>query len=112
MSKKGVLLIQDKNYDGKIPKRTMEEIISQFKLQYGNYKGNPNRKIVGFMINGGIDLTKGAKVLFDEFYQWCKSREMFVMYNNIFEITVIRNRLRERVSIDTETINIEFNLRV
>ena len=96
LSKKNVVYGQDKDTEGKLPKRTMEGIGTKFKRTYNDYQYD-TRNIGGFEVNGGDGMTKGALSLWDEFVKWCESRDMIAIYNTNGDVENIKLNLRNRV---------------
>lgn len=88
----GIVLVQDKGYNGKIGLSSMNEIISNFKALYFDLQHSEN--IVGFEINGGIGLTKGAHESFNNFVIWCQERGLRAIYNDYSDLYTIRKNLR------------------
>ena len=96
MSSKTIVIGQDKNYEGKLSKQVVDEVIAKFKKIYEKYSSE-NKTIEAFELNGGNGLTDGAKVSWNAFYSWCWRRGVDVIYNTSDDMNKITSNLRIRV---------------
>lgn len=97
MSNRTRVFSQDKDISGKLSKPTVKNVVFKFKEQYADRKDNTDNPISGFELNGGEGMTKGAKEEWEEFDEWCQSKNMKSIYNTKDELFDVRNRLRNRV---------------
>lgn len=93
---RNIVLIQDKDYKGKIPLIEIKSIISKFKQYYEIYLGDKSKKVIGFELNGGQGFTSNGVKEWDIFEKWCSEHGLKVLYNTIDEVIIIRDNLRER----------------
>lgn len=96
MAKKGVVLGQDKNYNGKLPTKELEKAINKLKMRYQDHSDDTT-EVKGFEINGGEGLTKSGHDKINEFKEWAKEKGMDAEYNSNSDLENIRNTLRNRV---------------
>lgn len=102
-NKRSRVLGQDKDIEGKLTKPTVKSTIGKFKEQYADRCENPNQPIVGFELNGGDGMTKGASEAWEEFKGWCEQRNLDAEYNSNNDLSIMKNTLRNRV--DNKLIN-------
>lgn len=95
MSDLKVILGQDKNYEGKLGKRDMEEIVGKFKKAIRE-RTYDKRGIGGFEINGGDGLTRGGQEVYDTFQKEQQKLGRDVEYNTRNEMLKIRDTLRNK----------------
>ena len=95
MSKKGIILGQDKNYSGKLPTKELKSAINKLKEQYQEREESIN--IIGFEINGGIGLTKTGQEVMTKFRAWAKEKGMDAEYNSKSDLEKMTQILRNRV---------------
>ena len=91
------VLGQDKDISGKLAKPTVKNSIGKFKEQYADRCENPNQPIVGFELNGGTGMTKGAQEEWLDFQKWCDERNLQAEYNTNEDLERIKTTLRNRV---------------
>lgn len=99
------ILGQDKDINGKLGKSTVKDAVGKFKEQYADRHENPNQPIVGFELNGGDGMTRGAKAVWNDFHDWCKEKQLEVEYNSNEDLEKIKTELRNRVDNDNKTNN-------
>lgn len=97
--KKGVVIIQDKNYNSKLPTMEVKKVIAKFKEIYSDYENHPQKEVIGFELNGGYCMTKSGIEKWEEFKSWCQNKSLDTEYNTNDEVQIIRNELRYRESI-------------
>lgn len=91
------ILGQDKNYDSKIGKRSMEQIVADFKEKLEDNHGSKH-PIGGFEINGGKGLTKEAKNVLSDFEKWCDKKNLKVIYNTEAEMDKMQENLQNKLA--------------
>ena len=96
MSSKTLVIGQDKNYEGKLSKTVVDDVISKFKKVYEKYSSE-KKTIEAFELNGGEGLTAGAKDSWDSFNSWCNERGINAIYNTSTDMNKITKKLRIRV---------------
>lgn len=96
MTKKSIVLGQDKNYSGKIPTKELERAISKLKNRYRDHD-DESKVIVGFEINGGTGLTAPGQLVLDNFKDWAREHNLQVEYNSNDELEKLKNQLRNLV---------------
>ena len=97
--KKGVVIIQDKNYSSKLPTKEVQKVIARFKELYSDFENHPTRDVIGFELNGGEGMTRPGVAEWNEFENWCNNRGLDCEYNTDEDIVTIRDVLRYRESI-------------
>lgn len=95
--KKGLVIIQDKNYSSVLPTKQIEDCVAKFKIVYREYLGHSSKKVIGFELNGGEGMYRPGLKVWNEFIKWCQEKGMNAIYNTSDEVTVIRDNLRYRV---------------
>ena len=92
-----IIISQDKDISGKLPKASVADVVSKFKELEYNISDPNNYPIQGFELNGGDGMTKGGKKSWDEFTKWCDERNLQCEYNSNADLLKIRDKLRNRV---------------
>jgi len=96
MAKKDIVLGQDKNYTGKLPTKELEKAISKLKNRYRDHDDD-SKRIIGFEINGGDDLTSTGHAAMEGFKAWANERKLQAEYNSNDALNKIKNTLRNLV---------------
>lgn len=91
------VLGQDKDINGKLSKPSVKSSIGKFKEQYADRGENPNQPIIGFELNGGFGMTKGAKEEWEKFTCWCEERNLQAEYNSREDLERLKQILRNQV---------------
>ena len=96
--KKGVVIIQDKDYNSKLPTIEVKKVIARFKELNTDFENHPTRKVIGFELNGGDGMTKTGIEEWECFQDWCHNRNLDAEYNTNDDVVIIRDELRYRES--------------
>ena len=104
MSSKTYVIGQDKNYEGKLSKQVVEDVISKFKKVYEKYSSE-KKTIEAFELNGGEGLTAGAKDSWNSFKSWGRKRGIDVIYNTSEDMDKIKLNLRNRLENKNKNMN-------
>lgn len=97
------ILGQDKDINGKLGKPIVEDAVGKFKEQHADRHENKNQPIVGFELNGGDGMTRGARAVWDIFCDWCREKQLEAEYNSNEDLKEIKIKLRN--SVDNKTYN-------
>ena len=93
---KTYIIGQDKNYEGKLSKTVVDNVIKNFKRVFEEY--SRSKKIIeAFELNGGEGMTSGAAESWKEFKKWCRKNKVDAIYNTSSDIDKIIQSLRVRV---------------
>ena len=79
---------QDKNYEKKLSKTVVDDVIRKFKRIFEEY--SRNKKIIeAFELNGGEGMTSGAAESWKEFKKWCRKNKVDAIYNTSKDVNNI-----------------------
>ena len=91
MSKRKLIIGQDKDINGPLSRTTVSNVISKFQNYYDGHLGD---NIGGFELNGGDGMTFDAKQVWDAFVDRCREHGMDAEYNSNSDLLIIRNELK------------------
>lgn len=94
MSKRKQIIGQDKDISGPLTKTIVNNVISKFQNYYNSHQSD---NIGGFELNGGENMTSGAKLAWDIFKEWCQERGMDAEYNSNSDLSTIHINLKSIV---------------
>ena len=96
MSSKTYVIGQDKNYEGKLSKTVVDEVIAKFKKVYEKYSYE-KKTIEAFELNGGTGLTAGAEDSWNEFEMQYNKKGIDAIYNTSEDMDKIKLNLRNKL---------------